>query len=72
MEEDYNSERTLFYDRDYRRVEFGWDGEEVAHNSHFHVVIIDEDMTSRAHDMPETRSTWPFTEEEVEELLSKR
>jgi hypothetical protein len=73
MGEDYNCERTLFYDRDYRRVDFGWDGEEIVHNSYFHVVIIDEDMVHRAYrHMPEIRSTWPLTEEEAEELLSNR
>jgi len=75
MGEDFNPERIMFYDREYRRIHFHSDDDPVPH-SFLHVIIINDNVVGIAFDerYTEQTATWPWslTEEEVEEYITHR
>ena len=61
MDEDFNCERVLFYDRNYQRIDFGCDDYLVEENSFFNIIIVNNNLVSFAHRGPaEATSSWPW------------
>jgi hypothetical protein len=58
---DINIERILFYDRENRRIEFGYDGHPIEEGSFIRAIYINEnDRLWAWRSPPEATATWPW------------
>ena len=68
VDEDFNMECVVFYDRDYRHIEFGMDEQDVEHDF-VRIMIINKNLL-RFYHSGERRSaiaTWPWVMTEEDE-----